>query len=127
MYTPTHNHASHIIVHFYIRQHFRTSLIQFKKIPSSWITLPHWSDQSGVNSNINSGLLWLHTWCTCSLITKLIYYLYPLLVFLKILLNIFFCDQTLQHWSTSVKNRFTRLCEFPINYFYIICKYYPTG
>ena len=30
IYTTTNTHASHVIVHFYIRQHLRTILSQFK-------------------------------------------------------------------------------------------------
>ena len=39
----------------------------------------------------------------------------------------FFYDQTLWSSPTTAANYFTILRELPINYLYILCKYYQTG
>ena len=102
-------------------------MIRFNNLFHRVRSLPLWLNHNQVDSNINSKLLFPHKRWTCYLSTKVIYYLYSLLVILKILLKVFFWNQTFQRLPKTVTNIFTIMRYFPLTYFYVLCKYYQKG
>ena len=55
---------------------------------------------------------------------KMNLFFYSSLVILKIVLNSFFY---IQRSPATIKYCFTQFRELPINYLYVMCKYYQTG
>ena len=94
IYTTTPTHTSHVIIHFYIWKHLRTSFIWFGNRFHQVGSFTPWSNHKQVDSNTNYKFLWLCTRWECYLVTRRIYYWYSKLITLKVILNIFFCAHT---------------------------------